>query len=253
MWALAALLLVLVVAAVGFLLWANTPNPVMPEGLEGLQSTMWVEVTTSKAGWLVFTPLQRPNIDTGFIFYPGVRVDPRAYAPPIREIARAGYLVVIVPMPLNMAVLDHNAANRVMAAFPDIERWAVGGHSLGGMAATQFVAENPGAVQGLALWAPHPGADLSTYSIPTTVIYGTRDGLLSRDTIEGERARLPADTIWVPIEGGNHAQFGYYGDQAGDNPAQIGRWAQQEQVIAGTIALLEQIKEQTDNDIIPGP
>jgi len=42
----------------------------------------------------------------------------------------------------------------------------------------------------------------------------------------------------VAIEGGNHAQFGWYGPQAGDNPATISREAQQEQIIEATVELL---------------
>ena len=52
---------------------------------------------------------------------------------------------------------------------------------------------------------------------------------------------LPAAAVFVPIDGGNHAQFGYYGDQPGDNPATISRDEQQTQVIAATAALLEEI------------
>ena len=32
---------------------------------------------------------------------------------------------------------------------------------------------------------------------------------------------LPADTEWITIEGGNHAQFGDYGVQDGDGEATI--------------------------------
>jgi hypothetical protein len=45
--------------------------------------------------------------------------------------------------------------------------------------------------------------------------------------------------MWVEIVGGNHAQFGWYGDQQGDNPATISREEQQAQTVAATVALLE--------------
>jgi hypothetical protein len=47
----------------------------------------------------------------------------------------------------------------------------------------------------------------------------------------------------VPIEGGNHAQFGYYGPQPGDAPATISREEQQIQAVDATVALLERIKD----------
>jgi hypothetical protein len=47
--------------------------------------------------------------------------------------------------------------------------------------------------------------------------------------------------VWVPIEGGNHAQFGYYGPQPGDSPATISREEQQAQAVDATVALLERM------------
>jgi len=41
-----------------------------------------------------------------------------------------------------------------------------------------------------------------------------------------------ATTQWVAIDGGDHAQFGWYGPQDGDQPATISREAQQAQVLA---------------------
>ena len=53
---------------------------------------------------------------------------------------------------------------------------------------------------------------------------------------------LPAATVWVPIEGGNHAQFGWYGPQSDADVATISREEQQAQIIAATLALLEQVE-----------
>jgi pimeloyl-ACP methyl ester carboxylesterase len=120
----------------------------MPEALAALESDAGVLVET--APWLVFRPAnQDPSI--GLILYPGGRVDPRAYAPTARALAEEGYLVVIVPMPLNLAVLAPGRAAEVMAAFPGIKSWAIGGHSLGGAMAANFAHSNPGAVRGLGL------------------------------------------------------------------------------------------------------
>ena len=49
---------------------------------------------------------------------------------------------------------------------------------------------------------------------------------------------MPADTQFVPIEGGNHAQMGWYGPQGDDGVASISREAQQAQVVDATVALL---------------
>jgi hypothetical protein len=47
----------------------------------------------------------------------------------------------------------------------------------------------------------------------------------------------------VAIEGGNHAGFGWYGPQAGDNPATISVAVQSRQIQLATIALLDQVAD----------
>jgi dienelactone hydrolase len=233
---------VLLVAAVaGFVIWGSTPAQPMPAALDALQPDAQVSVTDDP--WLVFTPTDvQPT--TGLIFYPGGRVDYRAYAPAARQIATEGYLVVIVPMPLNLAVLDAGAAAEVMAAYPDIEQWVLAGHSLGGAMAANFASQNPNQVDGLALWAAYPAEsdDLSATNLPVISIYGTLDGLSTGEKIDASRSLLPTDTAWVPISGGNHAQFGWYGDQSGDNPAEISRQDQQTQIVAAMLAFLERFQ-----------
>lgn len=239
------LLLVPLLAVGGFVAWAeSTPAP-MQEALAALEAparTDGVLVTTDE--WLTFRPTDMEP-KTGLILYPGGRVDPRAYAPTARAIAAEGYLVVITPMPLNLAFFAPNRAQAVIDDFPDIQHWAVGGHSLGGAMAARFAHQHPSAVEGLALWASYPAEsnDLSEYDLAIVSVYGTRDGLATPEEIEDSRPRLPPETRWVAIEGGNHAQFGWYGPQGGDRPALIGRSAQQHQVINATVRMLRQLGE----------
>ena len=224
----------------GFLLWASTPAGPMPEALAALESDDAVQVETEP--WLIFSPLAE-NPTEGLVLYPGGRVDPRSYAPAAHALAEKGYLVVIVPMPLNLAVFAPDRASEVMAAFPEIGRWALGGHSLGGAMSAHYVYQNPDAVQGLVLWASYPSSseDLAGYSTAVTSISATNDGLATPDKIAASRPLLPPDTGWVAIEGGNHAQFGWYGPQAGDGTATISREEQQGQIVAATLALLSRL------------
>jgi pimeloyl-ACP methyl ester carboxylesterase len=237
---LIALIALLIIAAAGFVIWGKTPARPMPEAILALQSDAEVKVTDGK--WLTFEPVStKPT--TGLIFYPGGRVDYRAYAPAAHQIARGGFLVTIVPMPLSLAVLDPSAAKEVIAAYPDIQQWVVGGHSLGGAMAANF-ARNYGLAQGLVLWAAYPasGDDLSGSGLRAVSIYGTRDGLATGGKIEASKALLQPSTRYVAIEGGNHAQFGWYGEQAGDNPAAIDRASQQAQAVESTLALLRSLQ-----------
>jgi hypothetical protein len=214
----------------------------MAEAVAALESDADVQVETEP--WLVFRPTDA-QADVGLIVYPGGRVDPRAYAPVARAVAEAGYQAVIVPMPLNLAVLAPARAREVMAAFPEVDRWVVAGHSLGGAMAANFVRQNPGAADGLVLWAAYPagGDDLSERDLIVASVYGTRDGVALPEEVLAGQSLLPPDTRWAPIEGGNHAQFGWYGEQSGDNPATISREAQQAQVVDATLVVLEQLQE----------
>ncbi|MEZ4673326.1 MAG: alpha/beta hydrolase [Caldilineaceae bacterium] len=234
------MLVSLVVMGIGFVWWASQAAEPMPEALAALQSTDAVAVDYT--AWLTFTPTaQAPT--RGLIFYPGGRVDARAYAPAAQAIAEAGYLVVITPMPLNLAVLAPNRAAEVIAAFPEIAHWALGGHSLGGAMAANFVAKHPDTIDVLVLWAAYPAAGdtLATRTDLTVVsISGTNDGLATPADIAASHALLPANTTYVAIAGGNHAQFGWYGAQPGDNAASIARSDQQADVIAATVAALQE-------------
>ena len=198
-------------------------------------------VSVSTEPWLTFTPAEPSG--TGLIFYPGGRVEPESYAPPLQAIASDGYITIVPDMPFGLAVLAPDTADEIIEAFPDIERWVIGGHSLGGAMAAQYTAENEG-IDGLALWAAYPPADvdLSAAPIAATSIYASEDGLTSLVEIEASRAQLPPDTVFIEIDGGNHAGFGSYGEQDGDGVATIDPEEQQAQVVAATVELLQQVE-----------
>lgn len=236
-----ALVTLLVASVVGFVVWAGvTPAP-MPEAISAMRSDSSVEVQAQR--WLVFSPSQRQP-RAGLILYPGGRVDPRSYAPAAHATAAQGYLVVIVPMPLNLAVLAPDRAGQVIEQFPQVTTWAIGGHSLGGSMASHFARTHPNEIRGLILWASYPAGsdDLSNLKLGVTSIYESRDGVATPDKIDASRALLPASTRWLRIDGGNHAQFGWYGPQAGDNPATISREQQQDEVVSATLDLMNQLR-----------
>jgi hypothetical protein len=233
-------LLILTIILVGFVVWAETPPTPMLEAYEALESDPEVIVTTTN--WIAFEPLISSK-NVGFVIYPGGRVDFRSYAPMAHRIALEGYLVVIVRMPLNLAVFGVNIASDVIKSYSQISSWVIGGHSLGGTMAAQFAHENPSEVKGLVLWAAYPssGTDLSKNNLIATTIHGTNDGLVSSSQIEDSMDLLPVSTSRIEITGGNHAQFGWYGDQSGDNTATISREEQQNQIFNATLQLLEAV------------
>lgn len=224
---LIGVLVVFLVGASVFISWARNALPASDIALQALESDDLVLVK-EESGLITFEPIN-PQSDIGFIFYPGGRVDYRAYAPVLHQIAKRGYFVALVPAPLNLAIFNTDAANQVMALYPNITHWVVGGHSLGGVTAAGYASEHLGEIDGLVIWASYPANDsLKDTNIKALTIYGTND--MEGDTqIIISRSRLPESAPFITIEGGNHAQFGSYGPQPGDRAATITaeeQWAQ---------------------------
>jgi len=235
----------------------SSSRPPLPEALEAMESNWAVTVNTVTVDawgteenyYYEFKPrLTQQNL--GFIFYPGAYVDPQSYAPAAREIAKAGYLVVIVKMAGDLAIQNNNykRASDVIAAHPEITQWAIGGHSLGGVCASWYVKDFPDKMKGVVHWASY-GTDafpIQDKDVDVIVISGSKDGLATPAKIEAGKPYLPADTTYVVIEGGNHTNFGYYDTspdavQPGDNPADITRLEQQKFVVEYTLVLLDGI------------
>lgn len=225
----------------GFVGWASFPLGPGEIALTAMQSDAAVSVETVQ-GWTVFSPVDGTP-QTGFIFYPGGRVDYRSYAPVLKPLAEQGFLVILVPMPLSLAFFAPDKADAVVTAFPEIQDWAIGGHSLGGAMAARYVYNHPGEIEGLALWASYPASTdgLTDRDLALLSIYGTEDGKVEELGHSGNL--LPADTIWVIIEGGNHAQFGDYGLQPGDGTAKISSNEQWQAVVSATTEWLKDLSE----------
>ncbi len=188
-----------------------------------------------KENLTVFTPEEST---AGFIFYPGGKVEDISYAPLMMELAEENILCVLVEMPLNLAVLDIDAANGIPEQFPEVESWYIGGHSLGGSMAAFYVAEHSDDFQGLVLLAAYSTSDLSKLDLDVLSIYGDQDGILNMEKYNQYRSNLPDSAAEVIIPGGNHAQFGSYGFQEGDGEAAI---TTQEQLAITAEQMLELI------------
>ena len=147
---------------------------------------------------------------------------------------------MLVPVRLNLAFFDLNAAQPVFAAHPEIQHWVVGGHSLGGVASALFAKDHP-EIEGLIFWASYPADDsLKNSNIKALSIYGTND-MAGMEKFAETKKLMPQDTQFVVIDGGNHAQFGDYGPQPGDKTATISRAEQQKQVVEASVNFLREL------------
>ncbi|TVQ19128.1 MAG: alpha/beta hydrolase [Spirochaetaceae bacterium] len=220
--------------------WATFARPPLPEAVAALASDELVTVDTARP--LTFTPAHVPPT-TGFIFYPGGRVDPRAYAGLMRTIAQAGYLVVVPSMPVNMAIFNTNAANAIIAAHPQIQRWVIGGHSVGGTAAALYVSAHPDRIAGLAIWSSFPAgnSDISELDLPVILLYGGNETGVTDQSVGARKHLLPPDTLYIRIEGGDHHQFGAYALTTEDDLATIAREVQHDRILTATLELLQRV------------
>lgn len=183
----------------------------------------------SEGNMTVFYPNKQNDSKTGFIFYPGGKVEAIAYAPLLEKISRNGITCVLVTMPFNLAVFDINAADRVYDKLPDIKNWYIGGHSLGGAMASSYLEKNSGKLKGLILLGAYP---INNANISTLSIYGSEDKELDRSKLEGTYNK-------IEIAGGNHAYFGNYGEQKGDGTATISRDEQQALTVKAIITFIQ--------------
>ena len=219
----------IIIGVLGMIVWSKTGTyPARMVALSALDSTDSVIITQEK--WISFSPVE--EVKTGLIFYPGGLVEPTAYAPILRRIAEEGVQVIIVPMPLNLAIFNTGAANSVIEEYPQISTWILSGHSLGGAAAAIFAENNPTKINALALWDSYPpnSADLSDNVMSVISIFGTTDNFPNTENFDNKKYLLPEDTMFIPIEGASHAQFGDYGPQKGDVVASISLTEQHERV-----------------------
>jgi dienelactone hydrolase len=241
---IALVFLALLVIGAGGAAWWLQPMPLLPEAQASLGAKPDVAFQKSGSNYEWMPPSM--HYDVGLVVYPGAKVPPAAYGPLAQRIAAHGYLVVVVSMPLNLAVLGIDSARSVIAAHPEVHRWAIAGHSLGGAMAAQFIAGNPGVMRGLALWAAYSASDISGSSAACSSVYGTLDAGVTSITSLESRGRLPADCVFVTVIGGNHEQMGDYTGQPDDPPATITRDDQQGQVAEATLEMLARVQAQPD-------
>ena len=174
------------------------------------QGSTWKE---EPSGNIVFEP---DGATAGLIFYPGGKVEHSAYIPLMQACAQNGILCIIAEMPFHLAVFDINAADGIQKEYPQIEKWYIGGHSLGGSMAASYLEKHTDAYEGLILLGAYSTADLSDAELDVLSIYGSEDQVLNREKYNDNIRHLPKDFKEIVLEGGCHAYFGMYGAQDGD-------------------------------------
>ena len=232
---------IVVLGLVAGLAWLNpfTYQPGVAAGL-AMAAPETVRTTTTEDATTITLAPQGP-VSAGLVFYPGARVDARAYQNILGPVANAGYLVVILKVPLGISLLHTGQAREATDRHPGITSWAVGGHSLGGVSASAFAKSNPD-VSGLLLFASYPADNMAdSGELSVLSISGSNDGLTTPDKIAASKPLLPPTTVYATVEGGVHAFFGDYGEQPGDGEAGISREQAQQQIAAESVRFMDRL------------
>ena len=176
--------------------------------------------------------------DIGLVFYPGGKVEYKSYIPLMQKLSKRGVSSVLVEMPFNLAVFDKDAAEMAFKELPQINNWFIGGHSLGGAMASNYLNDADVEIKGLILLGSYAVEDSS---VPTLIVYGSEDSVLDKTKVDSSKEDV------LEIKGGNHAYFGNYGEQKGDGSASISREQQQDQTVDAIMAFIEKQKLNLEN------
>ncbi|MYL31232.1 alpha/beta hydrolase [Halobacillus halophilus] len=196
------------------------------------------DIPERQGDWLIFEPDGEPK--AGVVLYPGAKVEPEAYSYIGNHLQEQGYLTAIPSMRFNFPILEAQKADDILERYP-LDEWFIGGHSLGGVAAAAYAGENQKQLSGLFFLASYPSDqdDFSDTDFPVLSIYGEKDGLTTLSDIEEKKYLLSDAAVLYEIKGGNHAQFGWYGEQKGDHPADIPVQEQQDIIVEKLMTWLE--------------
>lgn len=178
-----------------------------------------------------------PGDKEAFIFYPGAKVDPKAYSAILHNLAAGGVDCFLVRMPLNMAMLGKDTAGEIMNSY-SYDEWYLGGHSLGGAMASIYAFEHGDDLDGMVLMASYTPRDLKD-DMKLILLAGDKDKVLNWETYKANVGNWPKDSTEYIIKGGNHAGFGDYGVQSGDGEATISNEEQQDQSVEEILKMID--------------
>ena len=177
------------------------------------------------------------------LVYPGALVDSASYSIWAQQLAQAGHSVYLLKVPLDLAVLAPDQAEKVLAAFPEKD-FVLVGHSLGGVMASRFIHDHPERIKGMIFLASYPDEKGKLpEDLPVLSLTASQDQVLNWESYDAAKRFLPKTTVYEEISGGNHAGFGSYGKQSGDGTATITNATQQQEIAKLMTQWLAQFSE----------
>ena len=228
---------VIVVLAVGmyaYLTFTTAQNNAAPaaEAMAVMQSDE--QVTVNYDDYLTLSP-KGITPTTGIVFYIGAYCDVRGYMPVWKEIAAEGYLVITPKMPFDFAIFGPDKADEVRASHPEITKWIIAGHSMGGAMAGVYASNNLGNLSGMIVFDSYPprSNSIAEAEMPILVFERARaDGSRAQKFVDNADL-YPEYVSPVLIPGAQHMYYGSFDGGAYEEAWEPGieREAQQRIVI----------------------
>lgn len=225
-----ALLLFIIVFIGGFFVYGQIYYHAEKTATDYINGTDDVNVTKSSNGLF----LDGYGNDTAIIFYSGAKVEYTSYLPLFTDLASHGVDCYLVEMPFNLAFFASDSADEIISN-SNYNHYFMAGHSLGGAMAGNYVNHTKNNISGLIYLSAHIEKEIK---VPVLSVRGTNDNVINLESYQ--KARPMMDNLTeVLIDGGNHAQFGYYGNQSGDGNATITAESQQNQTEDAMIKFID--------------
>lgn len=216
---LSVLLITILVLSSAMIIFANNPYEAEVQMYEEMDIETYVTKTETGSS-IVFEP---ESYAINIVMIPGGKVKPEAYSYVASELANNGMKVTIVKPLLNLAIFSPNQANKYVE---EGKTNVVMGHSLGGVVAS-MVASNNEDFDVLIMMGAYNTSPITNQE--TLAITSEHDSLDMEKY--NEQALLVDDLTEEHIDGGNHAYFGFYGEQKGDGEAEMTNLEQQKIVV----------------------
>ncbi|WP_162163863.1 alpha/beta hydrolase [Acholeplasma hippikon] len=216
---IASLFLLLIVGLTIYASNAYKPLDEMYEAIEQLDtSSITVKETFDSYQLTVNHPKGQ------IVIIPGGLVYTESYLFLAYNLSLKGYNVTVAKALFHLSILTPNYTKKFLSnTLPNI----IIGHSLGGTVAGMIAHDNT-KVDHLILLASYTTTQIKHASV--LLITAENDLVLNKSAYDNSLSNYETYTE-IKIEGGNHAGFGWYGNQKGDGIGTITTKNQQQQVI----------------------
>ncbi len=189
-------------------------------------SDITTDETIGAITYTVDSPLKQ------IIIVPGGLVDPASYRYLAISLASNQYNVTIIKPMFNLAIIAPNQPARYIN--PALDNIIIG-HSLGGVVGAMVAAKEE-KISAVVLLASYATTNISQKDVLS--ITAENDLVLDHENYQKNLDFLGEDATFFIVEGGTHAQFGWYGKQSGDGEPSITTKAQQDLIVTAIVSFI---------------